>query len=119
MTARFIKSASEPFLHADPHCGPLFATLERPAPVPDDALHVRAAQIAAHEAMLDSLPHQKRMAATIDGALARILAQIGAAIYRQERESHKDTQSLPDSFIKGRDQSEKHPERDNEMDSQA
>lgn len=71
----------------------------RPAPAPDDALQREADRVAEREAMLASLSHRDHVEATMDGPLAKILARLGAALDRQERESHKDMQPLMDSIL--------------------
>lgn len=72
----------------------------RPAPVPDDLLHMQEERAAQQQAMVESLAAREGIAATTDGALARILARIGAALDRQACESQDDTQPLTDSYIR-------------------
>lgn len=88
----------------------------RPAPLPDDALHRAAEQRAERAAMLASLPERERIAATTDGALASILARIGAALDRQERESHDEIQSLRNIYVRDEKSGRKTEQGDKEMD---
>lgn len=71
----------------------------RPAPAPADAMQRladRAEEVAAMEAGLSARELARSVA---DGALGRMLARLGAAIDRIERESHDDPQILT-NFIK-------------------
>ncbi|WP_022684324.1 helix-turn-helix domain-containing protein [Sphingobium bisphenolivorans] len=73
----------------------------RPAPIPDDELQREAERIEEVEHMQARLPRRERAEAELKGPLAKVLARLDAAIDARERESHKDTQPLLDSFIKG------------------
>lgn len=84
----------------------------RPAPVPDDLLHMQEERAAQQQAMIESLPARERIRATTDGALARILARIGAALDRQACESQEDTQPLTDSYIRAEKDTHKRTEQD-------
>lgn len=69
----------------------------RPAPVPDDVLQREADSAEELQQMLASLTCRELAEATTSGPLAKVLARLGAALDRQERESQTDTQPLPDS----------------------
>ncbi|PZU62717.1 helix-turn-helix domain-containing protein [Sphingobium sp.] len=73
----------------------------RPAPVSDDMLQRRidAAQDIAD--MRGSLPCKELAGTIADGALGKVLARLGAALDRQERESQKNPQPLSESSYKG------------------
>lgn len=70
----------------------------RPAPVPDDVLQHEADRAEEMQHMLASLSCRELAQATASGPLGKVLARLGAALDRQERESQTDTQPLPDSF---------------------
>jgi predicted transcriptional regulator len=71
----------------------------RPAPVPDDALYRADDQAEELAWMRGQLSCREWAQATVDGPLGKVLARLGAALDRQERESQINTQPLPDSFI--------------------
>lgn len=63
-------------------------------PAPDDDTHRRDSEAQTHQDMLAQLPLGERMAATVDSPeLARLLASLGAAVERQERDSGKEHES--------------------------
>ena len=63
-------------------------------PAPDDDDHRRAGETQAHDDMLAQLPIAEHMAAIVDNPeLARLLASLGAAIERKERDSTKEHES--------------------------
>ncbi|WP_271301167.1 helix-turn-helix domain-containing protein [Sphingomonas sp. CV7422] len=72
----------------------------RPAPVPVDQLDHHQAQADAQAAMLAGLSARDRARATVDGALGKVLAALGAAIDRT-CESQNRSESLIDSIHKG------------------
>lgn len=72
----------------------------RPAPVPDDELQRQADHVEEMDYMRSKLSCQELAEATVDGPLGKVLARLGAALDKQERESQKDTQPLLDSYIK-------------------
>ena len=74
----------------------------RPAPVPDDELQREADRIEGMEIMVSRLSGGARAQAKLNGPLAKILARLGSAIERQERESQNEPQPLLDSSIKGK-----------------
>jgi len=71
----------------------------RPAPLPDDAQHYAAEQSAELTAMRAQLTCREHAESLVGGALGKVLAKLGAAIDRQERESQTDTEPLLESFI--------------------
>lgn len=72
----------------------------RPAPRPDDELQRRAEHKDAMDHMLSQLSCTEWAQATVDGALGKVLARLGAALDRQERESQMHTQTLTQSIHK-------------------
>lgn len=72
-----------------------------PAPLPDDVIALQAERAEEMDRMRAQLSCREWAQSTIDGPLAKVLARLGAALDRQERESQKDTQSLPESSITG------------------
>lgn len=74
----------------------------RPAPVPDDELQREADRIEGMEIMVSRLSGGERAQAKLNGPLAKILARLGSAIERQERESQNEPQPLLDSSIRGK-----------------
>lgn len=87
----------------------------RPAPIPDDAEHHRESHAEDMAAMVASLSCRELAEAHVGGALGKVLARLGAALDAAQeghkgegqddasfqRESHNDTQPLPDSNISG------------------
>jgi hypothetical protein len=71
----------------------------RPAPAPDDALHRADDQAEELAWMRGQLSCREWAQATVDGPLGKVLARLGAALDRQERESQINTQPLPNSLI--------------------
>lgn len=72
----------------------------RPAPLPADVLHHQAEQAEDLARMRGQLTCREWAQATVDGPLGKVLARLGAALDKQERESQKDTEPLPDSLMK-------------------
>jgi len=72
----------------------------RSAPVPDDVLQQEADRKEEMDFMLSRLPLREQARAMVDGQLGKVLARLGAAIERQERESQNHPQPLLDSPIK-------------------
>jgi hypothetical protein len=70
----------------------------RPAPLPDDVVHREAERIADTNAMLGTLTCREFASAVASGPLAKVLARLGAALDRQESESHNHPQPLPESY---------------------
>lgn len=72
-----------------------------PAPIPDDAAQHIADQAEATTVMREQLSCHELALATVDGALGRVLASLGAAIDRHaqenqsRRESHNGPETLP------------------------
>ncbi|WP_272800751.1 helix-turn-helix domain-containing protein [Sphingobium sp. AntQ-1] len=71
----------------------------RPAPVPEDEVQRRLDHIEDMQLMLKSLSCRELAEATIDGPLRKILAKLGDAIDRRERESQTGSEPLTDSYI--------------------
>lgn len=71
----------------------------RPAPVPEDEVQRRVDHIEDTQLMLKSLSCRELAEATIDGPLRKILAKLGDAIDRRERESQTGSEPLTDSYI--------------------
>ncbi|AXB80638.1 helix-turn-helix domain-containing protein [Novosphingobium sp. P6W] len=71
----------------------------RPAPTPDDELHRQAERAEELEHMRSQLSCQELAETSVDGALGKVLARLGAALDRQERESQTDTQTQLNSII--------------------
>lgn len=71
----------------------------RPAPVPEDEVQRRLDHIEDTQLMLKSLSCRELAEATIDGPLRKILAKLGDAIDRRERESQTGSEPLTDSYI--------------------
>lgn len=74
----------------------------RPAPLPDDELQRETDRLEEIEYMRSKLTCRELAESVVDGPLGKILAQLGAAIDAQERESQIDPQPLMDSYIIGR-----------------
>lgn len=73
----------------------------RPAPIPDDHAHQTAERAREARAMLAGLSCEGLATATATGELAAMLARLGAAVDRVERESHADPQPLPHFIEEG------------------
>lgn len=73
----------------------------RPAPVPQDEVQRRLDQIENTQLMLKSLSCRELAEATVDGPLRKILAKLGDAVDRRERESQSGSEPLTDSYING------------------
>ncbi|WP_159982111.1 MULTISPECIES: helix-turn-helix domain-containing protein [unclassified Novosphingobium] len=71
----------------------------RPAPLPQDVTHREETHAEDMALMVKSLSCRELAEAHVGGALGKVLARLGAALDRQERESQTDTQPLPDSYI--------------------
>ena len=71
--------------------------LRRP-PLPDDAAQHETERREEYRQMLNSLSLEEQARASVDGLLGKVLARLGAALDRQESESQKDTEPLPQSF---------------------
>jgi hypothetical protein len=69
----------------------------RPTPLPDDAAQHYAERIAETDAMLNTLSCRELAQVTVDGPLGKILAKLGDAIDRKEREAQNDLEPLTDS----------------------
>ena len=72
----------------------------RPAPLSDDEIHRCAEHDETLSRMRAQLTCKEWAEATVDGALGKVLARLGSALDRQERESQIDTEPLPDSIIR-------------------
>lgn len=72
----------------------------RPAPIPDDVLQREADHAEEMAGMIRSLTCRELAEAHVGGPLGKVLARLGAAIDRQESESHIGTQPLPNSYLK-------------------
>lgn len=72
----------------------------RPAPVPDDALQHVTEQAEEQERLKAQLTCRELARFTVGGALGRVLARLGGALYRQKpvRESHTDPEPLSNLF---------------------
>jgi len=68
----------------------------RPAPLPDDVVQHRMDHELETAAMLDKLSCRELAQITVDGPLGKILAKLGAAIDRTERETQNDPKPLMD-----------------------
>lgn len=66
----------------------------RPAPLPEDEIHRRTEHDDEIRRMHSQLSCSEWAQATIDGPLSKVLARLGAAIDRQQRESQMHTQTL-------------------------
>ncbi|MEG8016422.1 helix-turn-helix domain-containing protein [Sphingomonas sp. 22R3R2A-7] len=73
----------------------------RPAPLPDDVVQHRMDHELETAAMLDTLSCRELAQITVDGPLGKILAKLGAAIDRTERETQNDPEPLMDSIDTG------------------
>jgi len=71
----------------------------RPASLPDDVAQRQADHAEDMVRMVKSLSCRELAEAHVGGALGKVLARLGAALDKQERESQTDTQPLPDSNI--------------------
>jgi len=71
----------------------------RPAPLPDDEIQRRTEQQDEVLHMRSQLSCRELAQATVDGPLGKVLARLGAALDRQERESQKNTEPLTDSIF--------------------
>lgn len=74
----------------------------RPAPLPDDELHRRAEHDDTLAQMHAQLTCKEWAQATVDGPLGKVLARLGSALDRQERESQIDTEPLLSSILQTR-----------------
>jgi DNA-binding transcriptional regulator YhcF (GntR family) len=72
----------------------------RLAPIPDDMLQREADHALDMDHMVRSLTCRELAEAHVGGALGKVLARLGAAIDRQESESHNDMQPLPNFYSK-------------------
>lgn len=72
----------------------------RPAPLPDDAVQHHADHASETDRMLKTLSCQELARITADGPLGTILAKLGAAIDRNEREAHNGLEPQTESIIK-------------------
>jgi predicted transcriptional regulator len=70
----------------------------RPAPLPDDVVQHHADHAVQTAAMLDTLSCRELAQITVDGQLGKILAKLGEAIDRTEREAQNGSQPLTDSI---------------------
>lgn len=70
----------------------------RPAPLPDDAVQHHADHAFETNAMLKTLSCQELARITVGGSLGKILAKLGQAIDRTEREAQNDPQTLNNSI---------------------
>ena len=73
----------------------------RPAPLPDDVVQHHRDHALGTAAMLDTLSCRELAKTTVNGPLGRILAKLGEAIDRTEREAQNDPETLMDSINKG------------------
>jgi predicted transcriptional regulator len=73
----------------------------RPAPMPDDELQRLVDRATEEEEMLSRLSCEEQAREMLQGPLAKVLAKMGAAVDRQERESQIDTQPLVEFHYKG------------------
>lgn len=73
----------------------------RPAPLPDDIVQHHADHVLETNAMLDTLSCRELARMTVDGPLGKILAKLGEAIDRTEREAQNNPQPLTDSINMG------------------
>jgi len=71
----------------------------RPAPIPDDVEHQEMRHAEEMEHMRSQLTCRELAETTVNGPLGKVLARLGAALDRQEREYQIDTQPLPNKFI--------------------
>ncbi|RZL28246.1 MAG: helix-turn-helix domain-containing protein [Sphingomonas sp.] len=71
----------------------------RPVPLPDDTVQHYADHAAETDAMLKTLSCRELAQMTISGSLGKILAKLGEAIDRTEREAQNDPKTLNDSII--------------------
>ena len=72
----------------------------RPAPLPDDVVQHHMDHGLETAAMLDTLSCRELAQITVDGPLGKILAKLGEAIDRTEREAQNDLEPLSDSINK-------------------
>lgn len=70
----------------------------RPAPLPDDETQRLVEHDETMTQMHAQLTCREWAEATVGGALGKVLARLGSALDRQERESQIDTEPLPISF---------------------
>ena len=70
----------------------------RPAPLPDDVVQHHADHAVQTAAMLDTLSCRELAQITVDGQLGKILAKLGEAIDRSEREAQNGSEPLTDSI---------------------
>jgi len=73
----------------------------RPAPLPDDAVQHHADRAFETYAMLKTLSCRELAQITVDGPLGKILAKLGEAIDRTEREAQNGSEPLSDSIYVG------------------
>lgn len=71
----------------------------RPAPIPDDVIQREVDHGEEMAQIVKSLSCRELAEAHVGGSLGKVLARLGAAIDKQERESQTDTQPLTDSYI--------------------
>ncbi|MDF0490944.1 helix-turn-helix domain-containing protein [Sphingomonas sp. H39-1-10] len=71
----------------------------RPAPLPDDALQYATDHSADVSAMRAQLTCREHAEALVGGSLGKVLAKLGAAIDRRERESQRDTEPHLNSLL--------------------
>jgi DNA-binding transcriptional regulator YhcF (GntR family) len=71
----------------------------RPAPLPEDEIQRLAEQNEELQHMRSGLSCREWADATVNGPLGKVLARLGAALDKQERESQKNTEPLSDSYI--------------------
>ncbi len=72
----------------------------RPAPLPEDVVQRHADRLAETDAMLKTLSCRELAEVTLDGPLRKILAKLGDAIDRKERETQNNPQPLTNFIIK-------------------
>lgn len=72
----------------------------RPAPLPDEELQRQAEHAEDMARMRSQLSCQELAVAIADGSLAKVLARLGAALDRHERESQNDPEPLHHSNIR-------------------
>ena len=72
----------------------------RPAPLPQDEVQRHADREADTRHMLKSLSCRELAEVTVSGSLGKILAKLGAAVDRREREAQIDPEPLTDSYDK-------------------
>lgn len=78
----------------------------RPAPLPDDVVQHHADHAVQTAAMRDTLSCRELAQITVDGQLGKILAKLGEAIDRTEREAQNGSEPLTDSINMGNSQAD-------------